>query len=101
MVYIAALASGEVVSNTNASNNESTFLQEVFIIKKEITHNMFREYPDVVDADVLAEMLGISKKLTYRLLSEGKINSVRIGRRYKIPKVFVVEYLIGQNHSHT
>ena len=60
-------------------------------MKKQV---MFREYPDVVDVDDLCKMLGgISKKLAYRLLADKEIRSVRIGRSYKIPKVYVIEYL--------
>lgn len=57
---------------------------------------MFEKYPDVVDVDELREMLGgISKRLAYRLLADQEIKSVRVGRAYKIPKVYVIEYLTG------
>lgn len=57
---------------------------------------MFASYPDVVDVDGLCKMLGgISKKLAYRLLADQEIKSVRIGRSYRIPKVCVMEYLVG------
>lgn len=59
---------------------------------------LFKTYPDVVDVDTLCEMLGgISKKLAYRLLKDGSIVSLKIGRNYKIPKPYVTEYLIGQS----
>ena len=55
---------------------------------------MFENYPDVVDVDDLCKMLGgISRKLAYRLLINQEIRSVRIGRSYKIPKIYVIEYL--------
>ncbi|MCI8810645.1 MAG: helix-turn-helix domain-containing protein [Oscillibacter sp.] len=55
---------------------------------------MFENYPDVVEADDLCKMLGgISRKLAYRLLASGEIKSVRIGHTYKIPKIYVIEYL--------
>ena len=58
------------------------------------TKEMFETYPDVVGVDDLCKMLGgISRKLAYRLLSDQEIKSVRIGRSYKIPKVFIIEYL--------
>lgn len=58
------------------------------------TQAMFENYPDVVDVDDLCKMLGgISRKLAYRLLTNQEIRSVRIGRSYKIPKVYVIEYL--------
>lgn len=60
-------------------------------MKKQV---MFENYPDVVEVEDLCKMLGgISKKLAYRLLSDREIKSVRIGRKYKIPKVCVIEYL--------
>ena len=59
---------------------------------------MFRDYPDVVEVEDLRKMLGgISRKLAYRLLSDGSIKSVRIGRTYKIPKIFVIEYLTSES----
>lgn len=58
---------------------------------------MFAKYPDVVEVNQLREMLGgISRKLAYRLLADNEIRSVRVGRTYKIPKVCVIEYLLGE-----
>ena len=60
-------------------------------------YTMFENYPDVVEVDDLRKMLGgISKKLAYRLLAEQEIRSVRVGRSYKIPKVCIIEYLMGE-----
>ena len=57
---------------------------------------MFTEYPDVVNVEQLCEMLGgPSSKSAYRLLKEGAIQSYWIGKRYRIPKVSVIEYLTG------
>lgn len=62
---------------------------------------MFEDYPDVVEVDDLRKMLGgISKKLAYRLLAEQEIKSVRVGRSYRIPKICVIEYLMGEEMSH-
>ena len=67
---------------------------------KDLYKVMFTEYPDVVDAEQLGKMLGgISIKTVYRLLKEGIIKSLHVGREYKIPKVFVVEYLIDLEKS--
>lgn len=55
---------------------------------------MFREYPDVVDVDELRRMLGgIGRRTAYRLLQNGDIKSVKIGRSYRIPKMYVIDYL--------
>ena len=66
-----------------------------------IKQAMFENYPDVVEVDDLRKMLGgISKKLAYRLLSDQEIRSVRVGRAYKIPKICVIEYLLGEEMCH-
>ena len=63
--------------------------------------SMFENYPDVVEVEDLRVMLGgISKKLAYRLLANQEIRSVRVGRTYKIPKVCVIEYLMGEEMCH-
>jgi len=61
---------------------------------------MFEKYPDVVEVKDLCKMLGgISKKMAYRLLADGEIFSVRVGRSYKITKVSVIAYLTGKSLS--
>jgi excisionase family DNA binding protein len=54
-------------------------------------------YPDVVNAEQLSEMLGgVSTKTVYRLLKKGEIKSKYIGKRYVIPKLYVIEYITRQ-----
>lgn len=54
----------------------------------------FEEYPDLLNIEQMCEMLGnISKKSGYKLLKEKKIKSIIIARRYKIPKIYILEYL--------
>ena len=63
--------------------------------------SMFENYPDVVEVEDLRKMLGgISKRLAYKLLAEQEIRSVRVGRAYKIPKICVIEYLLGEEMCH-
>ena len=58
-------------------------------------------YPDVGEVDDRRKMLGgLSQKLAYRLLSDQEIRSVRVGRTYKIPKICVIEYLMGEEMCH-
>ena len=61
---------------------------------------MLRQYPDVLDIDEMCSALGISTKTGYRLLREGQITSMKVGRAYRIPKVHLLTYLrvvgIGQ-----
>lgn len=55
--------------------------------------NTFKEYPDIVSFDQMREMLHIGRNKAYTLLEQKKINSIRIGRRHKIPKISIIEFL--------
>ena len=38
---------------------------------------------------------GIGKKTAYELLKDGAIHYMKIGKSFKIPKIYIIEYLIG------
>ena len=57
---------------------------------------IFSEYPDVVELRDLQKMLSIGRNTALSLLSSKTINSFRIGNRYKIPKVSVIEFIAAQ-----
>lgn len=60
----------------------------------EVYRAMFKDYPDVVNVEQMCEMLGgMSTKTAYRLLRSGSIKSLLVGRRYRIPKIYILEYL--------
>ena len=54
---------------------------------------MFSQYPDVVSINELMDMLKIGKNTAYFLLREGKIKNIKIGKQYRIPKRYIIEYL--------
>lgn len=54
------------------------------------------DYPDVVSVKQMCIMLGgISMKTAYKLLGNGEIHHLKIGKSFKIPKICVIEYLLG------
>ena len=64
---------------------------------RELYNVMFPDYPDVVNVEQLGQMLsGVSTKTIYRLLRSGEIKSKYVGKRYLIPKLYVMEYLANQ-----
>ena len=70
-------------------------------MNKYAKYNMFDKYPEVVEVDDLRKMLGgISRKLAYKLLADKEIEAVKVGRTYKIPKVCIIEYLMGEEMCH-
>ena len=60
------------------------------------TTAMFRKYPDALRLNELADMLGVSTKLASRLIRDGEIPAVKIGREYRIAKSNAVKYLLGK-----
>ena len=59
---------------------------------------MLKEYPNVLDIKQMCEILGISLKTGYGLIQENKIECLKVGRAYRIPKPFLLSYLgIGAN----
>ncbi|HJC23254.1 MAG TPA: helix-turn-helix domain-containing protein [Candidatus Eisenbergiella merdavium] len=62
-------------------------------MKAKDTSKIFADYPDVLTVEDLSKMLAVSTKTVYKLLKEKKIKSITIGRTYKIPKIYVMEYL--------
>lgn len=60
---------------------------------KELYQMMFPDYPDIVTVKQLREMLGVSRALAYKLISDGEIQAVKIGTSLKIPKVSVINFV--------
>ena len=54
---------------------------------------IFANYPDVVSINELMKMLNISKPTAYRLLQNGDVKNIKVGKQYRTPKKFVIEYL--------
>ena len=62
--------------------------------------NLFTDYRDVISFKDLQAMLGgLSSPKKRRLLEEGQIKSFLIGKQYKIPKVCVIDFLVGELSS--
>lgn len=55
--------------------------------------NIFEDYSDVLNVDEVASALNISKGSLYKLLQNKEMKSVKIGRVYKVPKIYLIQYL--------
>ena len=53
----------------------------------------FEDYPDVVSVEEIRQMLRIGKNAVYTLLKNGAIKSIKVGKRYIVPKKYVAEFL--------
>lgn len=54
---------------------------------------LFRNYPDVVSVEQVAEMLHLSLTIIYRLLRSGDIKAKKVGTRYIITKNSVIDFI--------
>ena len=53
----------------------------------------FKDYPDVLDVKQVSQLLAVSTKTVYRLLRSGTLDSLKVGREFRIPKVNVMKYV--------
>ncbi|MBP3337074.1 MAG: helix-turn-helix domain-containing protein [Clostridia bacterium] len=66
--------------------------------KRPKTYNkLLSGYPEVMNIDQMCSALGgISTRTGYKLLKEGKIKSIKVGREYRIIKSYVTDFLLGK-----
>ena len=69
------------------------------ISTQEMYRIVFKEYPDVLDVKQVSQLLGISTKTVYKLIKDGSLPSMRVGREFRIPKVMLMKYMkvLGQS----
>ena len=53
----------------------------------------FRDLPDALSAKELAQALRVNVKTVYKLIRNGEIPAVRVGREYRVAKGTLVDYL--------
>jgi len=54
---------------------------------------LFESYRDILTIDDIQTALGIGRSMAYRLISDDKIKHWKIGKRIKIPKAFLIDYV--------
>lgn len=57
---------------------------------------LFKEYDDVVTVNDVMKMLHIGRSNVYKLLSDNSIKTVKVGKRFIIPKRSVIEFITIQ-----
>ncbi len=60
---------------------------------------MFTDYPDLVDVAQLQEMLSVNRHTAYDLIGSGAFKSAKVGRKYLIPKIEIINYLYRDSIS--
>lgn len=58
-----------------------------------MNNNIFSNYPDVITTEDLQNILNIGRNTAYILLKSGEIKTLKVGRRYIIPKNSVINFI--------
>lgn len=61
---------------------------------EDVYKTMFAEYPDIVSAEQICEMLGLGYKTVCRFVREGKIPRMPDGRKIRVAKIEVINYVL-------
>lgn len=60
---------------------------------------MLTEYPDLLSAEDVVKILGVSRQYVYQMINDGYLFGIKIGKAYKVSKIKLIEYLIGENRT--
>ena len=61
-------------------------------ITHELYNSVFKEYPDVMDVKQVSKLLNVSNKVVYRLIQDGSLVSLKVGRSFRVPKISIMKY---------
>jgi len=59
----------------------------------DVYRSVLKDYPDILTVEELSRALGVSTKTGYKIIRENKIESIKVGRSYRIPKAHLLSYL--------
>lgn len=60
---------------------------------------MLENYNDVLQIKDIMDILEIGRNSAYKLISNGSIKSLRIGRNIRIPKIYLLDYLTTESYN--
>lgn len=74
--------------------DETMEIQEHQQAEDDVYRTMFADYPDIVDVDQLCEMLDLKYKTVCKFVREGKIPRMPDGRKIRVAKIEVINYVL-------
>jgi excisionase family DNA binding protein len=51
------------------------------------------EYGDILRPEDVQKILHVGRNTVYRYLAEGTIKSIRIGNQYRVPKLYLIDFI--------
>ena len=83
----------EMTKERNSHDHSGEQDSQKTLAVSEIYRSVLRDYPDVLDVNQVSAILGVSTKTVYRLVNDGALSSLKVGRAFKVPKLYVLQYL--------
>ena len=62
---------------------------------------MLENYNDVLLVEDIMDILKVGRNSAYKLIKNGIIKSLRIGRNIRIPKAYLIDYLTGESYNNS
>ena len=59
----------------------------------DVYRTVLKEFPDILTVEEMSRALGVSTKTGYKLIRENKIECIKVGRSYRIPKAHLLSYM--------
>ncbi|MGN0462197.1 MAG: helix-turn-helix domain-containing protein [Ruminococcus sp.] len=54
-------------------------------------------YPDVLTVKDVQDILHLGRNSVYKMLENGEIKTIRAGKKYIIPKIYLVQFILKCN----
>lgn len=59
----------------------------------DVYRTVLKEFPDILTVEEMSRALGVSTKTGYKLIRENKIECIKVGRSYRIPKAHLLAFI--------
>ena len=59
----------------------------------EIYSTVLKDYSEIMSVEETSAALGVSTKTVYKMLKNGTIQNMKVGRSYRVPKVHLLSFL--------
>ena len=60
---------------------------------KEVYQTVLKGYPEIMSVEETSAARGVSTKTVYKMLKNGTIQNMKVGRSYRVPKVHLLSFL--------
>lgn len=59
----------------------------------------FSDYPDLLTFKEMCTLLNLGKNTAYKILTENRVPYLKLGREYRIPKIYLLQFIDSEAKS--